>query len=880
MRLFAGMGTASDTNRRFKSLLGAGGTGLSTAFDMPTLMGRDSDHPWAVGEVGRAGVAIDTIADMEALFSGIDLSGVSTSMTINGPANILMAMYIVTGERGGTERRRLSGTIQNDILKEYQAQKEYIFPPRPSMRLVTDLIRFTTAEMPRWHPVSISGYHIREAGSTAAQELAFTLANGFAYVEAAMAAGLDVDEFAGRLSFFFNSHIDFFEEIGKFRAARRIWAHWMRDRYGARQERSLQLRFHTQTAGVSLTAQQPEVNVARVATQALAAVLGGTQSLHTDSYDEALALPTERAARIALRTQQVIAHETGAGNVADPLGGAGYVEWMTDEMERRATEVFEHLDKLGGGSILEGVYEGIANGYFVGEIADSAYRFEREVNAGRRITVGVNAFTEGDDGDTPILYIDDDVEELQLRSLNEVAGGATTATWLTHSVGSPPTPPSRRSTSWRPSSTACAPRPARARSWRPSKGCSAPTPSPQWYDSRHLPRARRPAGSAAADRAGQAGARRPRPGPEGRGPDVARRGPRGDLPRAAPDDRVGTERRRAGGRRCHRTVDPQRRAPDPRPAHGGHSAPGRHGRPGRGGRDRARTGPRAPAGRGSGGGARSWSLGGRGGCHGPGCCRSPDMTPERAAHATVGALATDPSRAGGTAAPDGASGDSDIAGLFERARGGDRRALGRLLTFTERGGPEADAVAVAAWPLAGNAHIVGITGAPGVGKSTLTDRLAQAALAAGRRVAILAVDPSSPLTGGAILGDRVRMTNAAEPGGAFIRSMATRGQSGGLALAALAAVRLLDAVGAELIIVETVGIGQVEVDIANAADTTVVAVSPAGGTPCRPTRRDCWRWPTCSSSTSPTAPVPATPAATSSTCWIWGSRPPGARPSP
>ena len=419
MRLFAGMGTASDTNRRFKSLLDAGGTGLSTAFDMPTLMGRDSDHPWAVGEVGRAGVAIDTIADMEKLFSGIDLSGVSTSMTINGPANILMAMYIVTGERGGTERRRLSGTIQNDILKEYQAQKEYIFPPRPSMRLVTDVIRFTTAEMPRWHPVSISGYHIREAGSTAAQELAFTLANGFAYVEAAIAAGLDVDEFAGRLSFFFNSHIDFFEEIGKFRAARRIWAHWMRDRYGARQERSLQLRFHTQTAGVSLTAQQPEVNVARVATQALAAVLGGTQSLHTDSYDEALALPTERAARIALRTQQVIAHETGAANVADPLGGAGYVEWMTDEMERRATEVFEHLDKLGDGSILEGVYEGIANGYFVGEIADSAYRFEREVNAGRRITVGVNAFTEGDAGDTPTLYIDDDVEELQLRSLDE-----------------------------------------------------------------------------------------------------------------------------------------------------------------------------------------------------------------------------------------------------------------------------------------------------------------------------------------------------------------------------------------------------------------------------------------------------------------------------
>ena len=431
MRLFAGMGTATDTNLRFKRLLEAGGTGLSTAFDMPTLMGRDSDHPWAVGEVGRAGVAVDTIADMEDLFAGIDLGGVSTSMTINGPANILMAMYIVTGERGGTERGRLSGTIQNDILKEYQAQKEYIFPPRPSVRLVTDLIRFTTAEMPRWHPVSISGYHIREAGSTAAQELAFTLANGFAYVEAAIAAGLDVDDFAGRLSFFFNSHIDFFEEIGKYRAARRIWARWMRDRYGARNERSLQLRFHTQTAGVSLTAQQPEVNIARVATQALAAVLGGTQSLHTDSYDEALALPTERAARIALRTQQVIAHETGAPSVADPLGGSDYVEWMTDEMERRATEVFDHLDKLGEGSILEGVYEGIANGYFVGEIADSAYRFEREVNAGRRIIVGVNDYTEGDDGDTPTLYIDEDVEDQQLARLAEVKerrdGGAVVA---------------------------------------------------------------------------------------------------------------------------------------------------------------------------------------------------------------------------------------------------------------------------------------------------------------------------------------------------------------------------------------------------------------------------------------------------------------------
>jgi methylmalonyl-CoA mutase N-terminal domain/subunit len=333
-------------------------------------------------------------------------------------------MYVAAAEGAGVPRAALAGTIQNDILKEYQAQKEYIFPPRPSVRLVTDMIAFTTAEMPRWHPVSISGYHIREAGSTAAQELAFTLANGFAYVEAATAAGLEVDAFAPRLSFFFNCHIDFFEEIGKLRAARRIWARWMRERYGAADERSLLCRFHTQTAGVSLTATQPEVNIARVAVQALAAALAGTQSLHTDSYDEALALPTERAVRIALRTQQVVAHETGVASVADPLGGSGYVEWMTDEMERRAEEVFAHLLELGGGSILEGVYAGIESGWFVSRIADAAYRFEREVNEGRRIVVGVNAFTDGNDeraGDT--LRIDPAVEELQLRRLAAVRAG-------------------------------------------------------------------------------------------------------------------------------------------------------------------------------------------------------------------------------------------------------------------------------------------------------------------------------------------------------------------------------------------------------------------------------------------------------------------------
>jgi len=421
MRMFAGFGTAEDTNLRFKELLRNGGTGLSTAFDMPTLMGKDSDSEWALGEVGRAGVAIDTLADMEDLFAGIDLAKVSTSMTINGPAATMLAMYVVVAEKGGVNASQLAGTIQNDILKEYQAQKEYIYPPRPSMRIITDMVKYTTAEMPKWHPVSISGYHIREAGSTAAQELAFTLANGFAYVEAAIAAGQNVDEFGRRLSFFFNSHSDFFEEIGKFRAARRIWARWMKERYGASDERAMLCRFHTQTAGVSLTAQQPEINIARVGIQALAAALGGTQSLHTDSFDEALALPSENAARIALRTQQIVAHETGATNVADPLGGAPYVEGMTDEMERQAEEIFSHLEDLGNGSILEGTYAGIENGYFVGEIADAAYRFEREVNAGKRIIVGVNEFTEGDNPDgRKLLRIEAETEDYQLKRLQDI----------------------------------------------------------------------------------------------------------------------------------------------------------------------------------------------------------------------------------------------------------------------------------------------------------------------------------------------------------------------------------------------------------------------------------------------------------------------------
>ena len=421
MRMFAGFGTAEDTNLRFKELLRNGGTGLSTAFDMPTLMGRDSDSEWSLGEVGRAGVAVDTLADMEDLFADIDLSQVSTSMTINGPAATLLAMYVAVAEQTGVEPHQLAGTIQNDILKEYQAQKEYIYPPRPSMRIVTDMVKYTTAEMPKWHPISISGYHIREAGSTAAQELAFTLANGFSYVEAAIAAGQNVNEFGKRLSFFFNSHSDFLEEIGKFRAARRIWARWMKERYGATDEKAMLCRFHTQTAGVSLTAQQPEINIARVGIQALAAALGGTQSLHTDSFDEALALPTEDAARIALRTQQIVAHETGVVNVADPLGGSPYVEWMTDEMERQAEAIFAHLDDLGNGSILEGTFNGIENGYFVGEIADAAYRFEREVNSGRRIIVGVNDFTDGDNPeDRNLLRIGAETEEYQLKRLNDV----------------------------------------------------------------------------------------------------------------------------------------------------------------------------------------------------------------------------------------------------------------------------------------------------------------------------------------------------------------------------------------------------------------------------------------------------------------------------
>ena len=421
MRMFAGFGTAEDTNWRFKEIIKSGGDGLSTAFDMPTLLGLDSDDPMSLGEVGRCGVAIDSMADMEDLYAGIDLGEITTSMTINSPAAPIFAMFVAQAEQAGVHRSRLGGTLQNDILKEYQAQKEFVFPPRQSMRLVRDTIQFTAAEMPRWHSISISGYHIREAGSTAAEELAFTLANGFAYVELALQAGLPIDSFAPRLSFFFNAHIDFFEEIAKLRAARRIWARWMKERYGAQLERSMQLRFHTQTAGVSLTAQQPEVNIVRTAIEALAGVLGGTQSLHTNSMDEALALPTEKAARIALRTQQVIAHETNVTHVADPLGGSYFVEELTDEMERQAEEIFATLDEFGDGSLLDGVIKGIDENWFQGRIADSAYELERAFNAGERVIVGVSGFTEGnDDDDLDILRISNEDETRQRKRLDAV----------------------------------------------------------------------------------------------------------------------------------------------------------------------------------------------------------------------------------------------------------------------------------------------------------------------------------------------------------------------------------------------------------------------------------------------------------------------------
>ncbi|HZA59321.1 MAG TPA: methylmalonyl-CoA mutase family protein [Solirubrobacterales bacterium] len=411
MRQFAGFGTAEETNERFRYLLDHGQTGLSTAFDMPTLMGFDSDHGRSLGEVGVEGVAIDTLDDMETLFAGIPLDEVTVSMTINAPAAILLAFYVVAAENKGIGPERLGGTIQTDILKEYIAQKEWCFPIEPALRLVEDMIEWCSAEMPRWHPISISGYHIREAGSTAQQELAFTLKDGFTYVESAIERGLDVDDFAPRLSFFFNAHIDFFEEIAKYRAARRIWAREMRETYGAKREESWRMRFHTQTAGVSLTAQQPLVNIVRTTIEALAGVLGGTQSLHTNSYDEALALPTEEAARIALRTQQVIAHESGVTNTIDPLGGAYFIETLTDEMERSAHEYFARIDELGG------MVEAIKQNFPQREIADASFTYQREVDSGQRIVVGVNDYMNEGEEEIPTLKIDRELERKQAGRL-------------------------------------------------------------------------------------------------------------------------------------------------------------------------------------------------------------------------------------------------------------------------------------------------------------------------------------------------------------------------------------------------------------------------------------------------------------------------------
>ena len=420
MRQFAGFGTPEDTNKRFKFLLEQGQTGLSVAFDMPTLMGYDSDHALSLGEVGHCGVSINSIDDMMTLFDGIPLDQVSTSMTINGPAIILLAMYVVVGERQGVSSDKLHGTLQNDILKEYIAQKEFIFPPEPSMHIITDMIEWCTDHMPAYNTISISGYHIREAGSTAAQELAFTLADGFAYVEAAIERGLDVDKFARRLSFFFNSHIDFFEEIGKFRAARRIYAKRMKEKYGAKDPRSWMLRFHTQTAGHRLTAPQPENNIVRTAYEALAGVLGGTQSLHTNSMDEVLALPTEKSVEIALRTQQVIAYETGVGSTIDPLGGSYYVEAMTDKMEAEAEKYFDTIDELGG------VVAAIEVGYFQREIGKAAYDVARKYDEKKRLIVGVNAFIrENETIDIPVLKIDKSVEENQVSKVKSLRSTRT-----------------------------------------------------------------------------------------------------------------------------------------------------------------------------------------------------------------------------------------------------------------------------------------------------------------------------------------------------------------------------------------------------------------------------------------------------------------------
>jgi methylmalonyl-CoA mutase N-terminal domain/subunit len=426
MRQFAGFGSPQQTNERFHFLVDHGQTGLSVAFDMPTLMGRDSDDPHSLGEVGRCGVAVDSLADMEILFGGLDLETVTTSMTISGPAPMLFAMYLAAAEKQGADRTKLDGTCQTDILKEYIAQKEWLFPPEPHLRLTADMMEYCAASVPKYHPLSISGYHIREAGSTAAQELAFTIASGFAHVELGLRRGLDIDEFAPGLSFFFNSHIDFFEEIAKFRAARKIWARWMKERYGAKKERSWMLKFHTQTAGVSLTAQQPYNNVVRTATEALAAVLGGTQSLHTNSLDEVLALPSDESVEIALRTQQVIAYETGVTNVIDPLGGSYFVEELTKRIESEAEAYFAKIEELGDGSILDGMLIGIEQGFFQKEMADAAFRYQQLLEQGKKVMVGVNRFTKTVQDLPEVLIITTEIEEKQKKAVAEVKANRDT----------------------------------------------------------------------------------------------------------------------------------------------------------------------------------------------------------------------------------------------------------------------------------------------------------------------------------------------------------------------------------------------------------------------------------------------------------------------
>ena len=559
MRQFSGFSTAEETNRRYHYLLKNGQTGLSVAFDMPTLMGQDSDAPTSRGEVGHCGVAIDSLADMERLFDGIPVGKITTSMTINSPAAILLAMYLAVAEKQGVPFSAVGGTLQNDILKEYIAQKEYIFPPEPSMRLVVDSIEYCAAEVPKWNTVSISGYHIREAGSTAAQELAFTLADGFAYVDACLERGMKIDDFAPRLSFFFDAHIDFFEEIAKFRAARRIWARHLRERYGAQDPRSWKLRFHTQTAGVSLTAQQPELNIARTALEALSAVLGGTNSLHTNAMDEVLALPTDKTARIALRTQQLIAYETGAANTIDPLGGSYFVEALTKEMEDQAEAYFKKIDAIGG------VIPAIERGFFQKEIADAAYRYQSELESKRRIMVGVNGFEVEDEDELEILRIDRSKEQGQVDRVSEVRAKRDAAKWskTMTQLGKA----ARSNDNLMPYILDA------VRAYA-TEGEIMGKLVEAWglYTEEAV------ISDAPPDRDGEGRARRPRPRRQGGRPGPPRRRLRGHLHRAAADARDGRRRRDPGGRPGHRAVPPQRRPHDAHPGRRRRAqAPGRRG---------------------------------------------------------------------------------------------------------------------------------------------------------------------------------------------------------------------------------------------------------------------------------------------------------------